>query len=168
MTPFRKLWAVRLLDGTGLFDYRGRDVRAGPPALQSHHSPTPEGEEPRSVKEADSPQFPERRHPRRPQGAAFTEFRSGPAPGRTLRPRPGRYNAVVDRASQQACVAQWRRAAVALAEQRRRELRALSDEDALAASDALLAFAALLPLDAGRLVDSGLVRQQALFHRRHR
>jgi len=65
-------------------------------------------------------------------------------------------------------MAQWRRAAVALAEHRRRELRALSDEDALAASDALLAFAALLPLDARRLVDSGLVRQQALFHRRHR
>ena len=61
---------------------------------------------------------------------------------------------------------QWRRAALALEEQRKRELRALSDQEALAASDALLALAVVLPLDARRLTGSGLVRQQALFHRR--
>jgi len=61
---------------------------------------------------------------------------------------------------------QWRRAAVALEEQRRRELRALSDREALAASDALLSLAVVLPLDRSRVTHSGLVRQQALFHRR--
>jgi len=71
----------------------------------------------------------------------------------------------MDRASQQAWMMQWRRAAVALEEQRRRELRALTEHDALAASDALLSLAATLPLDTNRLTDSGLVRQQALFHR---
>ncbi len=63
---------------------------------------------------------------------------------------------------------QWRRAAVALEEQRKRELRALSDQEALAASDALLSPALILPLDASRLTDSGLARQQALFHLRRR
>jgi len=63
---------------------------------------------------------------------------------------------------------QWRRAAVALEEQRRRELRALSDREALAASDALLSLATVLPRNTNRLTDSGLVRQQALFHRLHR
>ena len=61
---------------------------------------------------------------------------------------------------------QWRRAAGALAAQRRRELRALTDAEALAAADALLSLATVLPLDPRRLSDSGLVRQQALFHRR--
>ena len=59
---------------------------------------------------------------------------------------------------------QWRRAATALKQQRNRELRTLSDRDALA----LLSLAVLLPFDANRLADSGLVRQQALFHRRRR
>ena len=74
----------------------------------------------------------------------------------------------MDRASQRAWMMQWRRAAVALEEHRRRELRALTDQDALAASDALLSLATGLPLDTNRLADSGLVRQQALFHRRGR
>jgi hypothetical protein len=63
---------------------------------------------------------------------------------------------------------QWRAAAVALERQRRDELRALSAEKALAASEALLSLA-----DPGRLSDlrrshSGLVEQQALFHRSRR
>jgi hypothetical protein len=78
------------------------------------------------------------------------------------------YNKAVDRASERAWVMQWRHAAVALEEQRRRELRALTEQEALAASDALLCLAAALPLDTRRLTDSGLVRQQALFHRRGR
>lgn len=73
----------------------------------------------------------------------------------------------MDRASQEAWMMQWRRAAVALEGERRRELRALTDRDALAASEALLSLAMALPIDARRLTDSGLVRQQALFHRRH-
>ena len=80
----------------------------------------------------------------------------------------GGRNERVDRASQLAWMRQWRRAAVALREQRRLELRALTDRDALAATDALLSLGALLPLDARRLADSGLVRQQALFHRARR
>ena len=80
----------------------------------------------------------------------------------------GGYNQTMDRASQRAWMMQWRRAAVALEEQRGRELRALTDQDALAASDALLSLATALPLDTNRLTDSGLVRQQALFHRRGR
>lgn len=62
-------------------------------------------------------------------------------------------------------MAQWRRAAIELEQQRRQELRALSPGDALAASDSLLSLALVLPLDPARLTDSGLVRQQALFHR---
>jgi hypothetical protein len=65
-------------------------------------------------------------------------------------------------------MAQWRRASVALEGQRRRELRALTSQAALAASDALLSLGATLPLDSSRLTSSGLVRQQALFHRRRR
>lgn len=61
---------------------------------------------------------------------------------------------------------QWRSAAVALTEQRERELRDLTDADALAASDALLALAGAVFLDPARLTGSGLVRQQELFHRR--
>ena len=76
------------------------------------------------------------------------------------------YTEAVDRASQRAWMTQWRRAAVALEEQHKRELRAMSTEDALVASDALLSLALILPLDPSRLADSGLVRQQAIFHRR--
>ncbi len=68
--------------------------------------------------------------------------------------------------AQRAWVEQWQRAAVALAEQHRRELRALSDRDALAASDALLSLAPLLAAyRRPRAPASGLVEQQALFQR---
>ena len=63
---------------------------------------------------------------------------------------------------------QWRNAATALEEQRRRELQSLSDRDAVAASEAILALALLTPIPPARLTDSGLVRQQGLFHRRSR
>jgi uncharacterized protein YidB (DUF937 family) len=72
----------------------------------------------------------------------------------------------VDQASQKAWAMQWRRAAGALEAQRKDELRALSGQEALAASDALLSLAATLPLAMDRLTGSGLVSQQALFHRR--
>ena len=42
----------------------------------------------------------------------------------------------------------------------------MSDQDALAASEALLSLALLVTIDPDRLVNSGLVRQQAAFHRR--
>jgi hypothetical protein len=61
---------------------------------------------------------------------------------------------------------QWRRAGVALARQRRAELRALSHRDALAASEALLGLVSAVAIPAHRLRGSGLIEQQALFHRR--
>lgn len=66
----------------------------------------------------------------------------------------------------QAWRAQWRGAAVALAEQRVRELRALTDEDARAAIATLLDLGAALPRSPEREKTSGLVIQQALFHRK--
>ena len=72
----------------------------------------------------------------------------------------------MDIAAQRAWMEQWRNAATALEEQRRHELRILSDRDALAASEALLGLALLTPINPARLTDSGLVRQQGLFHRR--
>ena len=65
-------------------------------------------------------------------------------------------------------MAQWRAAAVALAEQRVRELRALTEEDARAATLALLDLGASLPIAPEREKTSGLVTQQALFHRKRR
>lgn len=62
-------------------------------------------------------------------------------------------------------MAQWSAAAPALAEVRRRELRAMTDEQALAASEALLAIAVSVPLSVERVRSSGLVAQQDLFHR---
>jgi hypothetical protein len=57
-------------------------------------------------------------------------------------------------------VAQWRDAGLALAEVRRRELREMSDEQALAAALALLD---LLPCVPPKVGGSGLVEQQRLF-----
>ena len=61
---------------------------------------------------------------------------------------------------------QWRAAGPALARQRERELRSLSDHRALAAADALLSLVGLVGLPEDRRRSSGLVAQQALFHRR--
>jgi hypothetical protein len=67
---------------------------------------------------------------------------------------------------EKAWMAQWRGAAVALAEQRIRELRALTEEDARAAVTTLLDLGASLPLSPERERTSGLVIQQALFCRK--
>ncbi|MGH3755059.1 MAG: hypothetical protein ACRDRP_20660 [Pseudonocardiaceae bacterium] len=61
-----------------------------------------------------------------------------------------------------AVVAQWRAAGPALAAVRRRELRALSEAEALGAVLALLDLAADLPPKSG---GSGLVEQQRYFAR---
>jgi hypothetical protein len=58
---------------------------------------------------------------------------------------------------------QWRDARIALAEQRKKDLRAMTREQALAASDALLNLAEVSRLHPSRLSTSGLVEQQALF-----
>jgi hypothetical protein len=61
---------------------------------------------------------------------------------------------------------QWRTAGPALEEVRKRELRDLTDERALAATDELLSMANLAPLPPERLLSSGLVTQQTLLHNR--
>lgn len=61
-----------------------------------------------------------------------------------------------------AVVAQWQRAAPALAGVRRDELRRLTDAEALAAAEELLDLVRLLPPPTGT---SGLVEQQRLFAR---
>lgn len=67
-----------------------------------------------------------------------------------------------------AWMGQWKGAGPALAEVRRREVRDLSDAEALAATEELLSLAGCSPYPPERLVSSGLVAQQALFHRRPR
>ncbi|MBV9142746.1 MAG: hypothetical protein JO115_17845 [Pseudonocardiales bacterium] len=61
---------------------------------------------------------------------------------------------------ERAVVAQWRAAGPALAQVRRRELREMTDEQALAAALALLD---LLPHVPPKVGGSGLVEQQRLF-----
>ena len=61
---------------------------------------------------------------------------------------------------------QWRDAAGALADQRRRDLRRMSEADALAAAENLLSLAETVILNPARLASSGLVEQQAILHRR--
>ena len=60
---------------------------------------------------------------------------------------------------------QWTSAGPALAELRRRHLRGLTESQALAASEAVLSLTTLSPVNPRRRAHSGLVTQQALFHR---
>ncbi len=69
-------------------------------------------------------------------------------------------------AGQREWLRQWNEAGPALAAQRREELLHLSDERALAASEALLSLVTTVTLSPRRSRWSGLVEQQALFHRR--
>lgn len=69
-------------------------------------------------------------------------------------------------AEQRAYVQRWVETGHILEELRWRELGVLDDAVALAASDALLDAALRTPLPAARREWSGLVEQQALFHRR--
>lgn len=62
----------------------------------------------------------------------------------------------------------WAETGRLLEEQRWRELASLTDEQALAASNALILAALQVPLPEARQTWSGLVEQQALFHRRRR
>jgi hypothetical protein len=74
----------------------------------------------------------------------------------------------LDPEAQRAWMRQWRVATLALAEQHERELRAMSPAEALAATDALLWLGSSIPLNPARLIDSGLVCQQALLHHQRR
>ncbi|KAA0254198.1 hypothetical protein FBQ97_06010 [Acidobacteria bacterium ACD] len=60
---------------------------------------------------------------------------------------------------------QWKAAGPELEEIRRRELRQLTDEQALIASEAVLSIVPTAPIPRERVEWSGLVTQQALFHR---
>jgi hypothetical protein len=62
-------------------------------------------------------------------------------------------------------MAQWRSAERDLSELHRRDLAALTDDEALRASEALLALAAFISVPPERLRTSGLVDQQAFFQR---
>ena len=72
----------------------------------------------------------------------------------------------LEAAIQRRWLKQWSDAGAALAANRREELLHLSDERALAASEALLSLVTTVTLSPGRRHWSGLVEQQALFHRR--
>lgn len=65
-------------------------------------------------------------------------------------------------------IRQWKSAAGALAEQRRIDLRRMTDAEALAAAENLLSLVETATLNPARQVSSGLVEQQALLHRRSR
>lgn len=82
-----------------------------------------------------------------------------------LSPREGTLVTMASRTTS-AWLAQWREAGAALAEQRARELAAMTEEEALAAADAVLGLAALAPLAPERRLTSGLIDQQELLHRR--
>jgi hypothetical protein len=64
-----------------------------------------------------------------------------------------------------AWMAQWNAARPALQAHHEGEIQALSNEGALAAADALLSVGTLATVSEARRTSSGLVRQQALFHR---
>ena len=67
---------------------------------------------------------------------------------------------------QRKWVRQWQAARETLRLQRVSELAAMSDDEALAAADALLTVAAVVELPPASGAWSGLVQQQALFHRK--
>jgi len=67
-----------------------------------------------------------------------------------------------------AWMRQWKGAGPALLEVRRREVRNPAKAEALEAAEDLLSMADCSPVPPERLVSSGLVAQQALFHRRAR
>jgi len=69
-------------------------------------------------------------------------------------------------AQHRAWIAQWIAAGIALRAQRARELSAMTDRAAVAAAEALLSTGFLAGVADSRRTSSGLVRQQALLHRR--
>lgn len=73
---------------------------------------------------------------------------------------------LMDRELERRWVKQWIETGKLLDEIRRRELREMTEAQACAASEAVLDLAGNFPLPARRLGWSGLIEQQALFHRR--
>jgi hypothetical protein len=75
---------------------------------------------------------------------------------------------MVTRDAARAYVQQWAETGRLLEAQRWAELAALDEASARAASDMLIEAAVRVPLPLARRAWSGLVEQQAAFHRRHR
>lgn len=67
---------------------------------------------------------------------------------------------------EQRWMAQWRSAERELAELRRHALRQMTDEEARRTSETVLSLANTIPVPPTRLTGSGLVAQQAIFHRK--
>jgi hypothetical protein len=65
-------------------------------------------------------------------------------------------------------VEQWKAAAESLADRRRRDLRLMSEDEALAAAENLLSLVETVALNPARRSSSGLVEQQAILHGRSR
>jgi hypothetical protein len=72
----------------------------------------------------------------------------------------------MDRELERRWVRQWQETGKLLEEIRRRELREMTDDEARAASESVLSLVGNFPLPARRTAWSGLIDQQALFHRR--
>jgi len=72
----------------------------------------------------------------------------------------------VDRELERRLILQWIETGKLLDEIRQRELREMTEEQARRASENVLSLAGNFPLPARRVGWSGLIEQQALFHRR--
>lgn len=72
----------------------------------------------------------------------------------------------MDRELERRLILQWIEGGKLVDEIRRRELREMTEEQARQASENVLSLAANFPLPARRVTSSGLIEQQALFHRR--
>jgi hypothetical protein len=70
------------------------------------------------------------------------------------------------RDAERAYIKRWVETGNLLEQRRWQELRALDDRRALEAADYLIDAALKVPLPSARRTSSGLVEQQALFHRR--
>ncbi len=72
----------------------------------------------------------------------------------------------MDRELERRWVLQWIETGKLLDEIRRRELKAMTEDEARRASENVLSLAENFPLPARRIAWSGLIEQQAIFHRR--
>lgn len=72
----------------------------------------------------------------------------------------------MDRELERRLILQWVETGKLLDEIRRQELRSMTEDQARQASENVLSLAGNFPLPARRVTWSGLIEQQALFHRR--
>ncbi len=72
----------------------------------------------------------------------------------------------MDRELERRLVLQWGETGKLLEEIHRRELKEMTEDEACAASETVLSLVGNFPLPLRRVAWSGLIEQQALFHRR--